>query len=297
MDRFGELKTFISVVEAGGFSAAARQTGVSQPSLSKALAALEKRLGVVLIRRSTRHVGVTEAGRLYYERAKPLLEELQEVDEETSHRRGGASGLLRMSLPATFGRLHGLPLIPALLAAHPGLEVEIILADTLRDMIEDRIDLAVRVGAVTEPDVVVHKVARTPLVCVGSRRYFEAHGRPEIPSDLLAHDCLIYGSRRGADEWPFSGPGKAHRLKIAGRLRSNSTEAIRAGVLAGVGIGMMTRASLAGELDVPDVECILQPYIATSLPVSIVWPTRRFVPEKVRLATALLKSALALRLG
>jgi DNA-binding transcriptional LysR family regulator len=297
VDRFDELNAFISVVEAGGFSAAARRRGVSQPSISKAVASLERRLGVVLLSRGTRSVVPTELGRIYYERAKPLLEEMQEVDAATTHHVRGATGLLRISAPATFGRLHVLPLIPELLEAHPGLEVEIVLADARREMAQDRIDLAIRVGAVIEPDLVVRKIAKTRLVYVGSQAYFDSHGRPEVPADLRVHNCLIYGLRRGSDEWPVSGPGKAHRVKVSGSLRSNSVEAIRAGVLAGVGLGLMTEASLAAELNVPQIQTVLDEYIDILIDVSVVWPTSRFVPGKVRQVTAFLEGAIAQRLA
>jgi DNA-binding transcriptional LysR family regulator len=297
MDRLDALSCFIAVVDAGGFSAAARQSGLSQPSISKAVSALEKRLGVVLLNRSTRRVGLTEQGRLYHERAKALLEEMREIESDIIHGVQGASGLLRISAPATFGRLHVMPVVQKLLSIFPGLEVDIVLADAMRDMIEDGTDLAVRVGTVSEPDVVVRRVARSKLVCVGSHAYFKVHGRPRIPSDLSTHNCLIYGRQRGADEWPFVGPTKAHRVKVSGSLRSNSIEVIRAGVLGGLGIGMMTAASLAGELDVPDIQTVLDDYIDRPIDISIVWPTRRFVPGRVRIATDFLAAAIAQRLA
>jgi DNA-binding transcriptional LysR family regulator len=297
MDRWDELTAFIAVVEAGGFSSAARRTGVSQPSISKAVAALERRLGVVLLNRGTRSISPTEPGRIYYERAKPLLEEIQEVDAETTHRVRGVSGVLRISAPGTFGRLHVLPLIPEFLKAHPELEVDLILADAMRDMTEDRIDLAIRVGPVTEPDLVARKIAQTRLVYVGSQSYFAAHGRPRVPADLRQHNCLVYGAQRNANAWPFSGPGRAHRVKVAGSLRSNSIEAIRTGVLAGVGVGMMTEASLDAELDVPLIQTVLSEYADFSIDVNIAWPTKRFVPGKVRQATDYLEGAIARRLS
>jgi DNA-binding transcriptional LysR family regulator len=138
MDRFQELNAFIAVVEAGGFSAAARRTGDSQSAISKAIGALEKRLGVMLFNRSTRSVTLTDQGQRYYGRTKPLIDEMDEADSELTSNTLNASGLIRIAASATFGRLHVLPLIPALLSLNPGLQVDLMLSDVMRDMVEDR---------------------------------------------------------------------------------------------------------------------------------------------------------------
>src|ERR1700722_13965278 len=206
MDRFHELNAFIAVVEAGGFSAAARRTGESQSAISKAIGALEKRLGVMLFNRSTRSVTLTDQGQRYYDRTKPLLDEMDEADSELASSTLNASGLIRISAASTFGRLHILPLIPDLLSLNPGLQVDLVLSDFVRDMVEDRIDLAIRVGPVNEPDAVVRRVASSPLVCVGSRRYFEQYGIPKTPAELVDHNCLLYGGLMESVNWPFVGP-------------------------------------------------------------------------------------------
>jgi DNA-binding transcriptional LysR family regulator len=142
MDRFAELNAFIAVVEAGGFSAAARRQGEGQPAISKAVAALEKRLGVALFNRSTRSVTLTDQGQRYHDRAKPLIDEMDDVDNEMTNSTLRVSGLVRISVAATFGRLHILPLIPELLSLYPGLEVDLVLSDFVRDMVEDQIGRA-----------------------------------------------------------------------------------------------------------------------------------------------------------
>ena len=285
MDRFHELNAFIAVVEAGGFSAAARRTGDSQSGISKAVGALERRLGVALFNRSTRSVTLTDQGQRYYDRTKPLVDEMDEVDGELTSSRLNVSGLIRIAAASTFGRLHILPLIPDLLSRNPGLQVDVVLSDFVRDMVEDRIDLAIRVGPVHELDAVVRRVASTPLVCVGSRRYFEQHGMPKSPAELIKHNCLLYGGLTEAANWPFVGPEGRFSVSVRGSLSSNSVETIRAGVLAGVGIGLFAKVSLADELRHPDVVTVLDEFIADARDVSIVWPKRRFVPARVRRAT------------
>jgi len=286
MDRFHELNAFIAVVEAGGFSAAARRTGISQAAISKAVGSLERRLGVVLFNRSTRRVTLTDQGRRYYDRAKPLVDEMDDTDSEVTSNSLKVSGRIRIAAPATFGRLHVLPLIPELLSRHPDLQVDLILSDFLRDMVEDRIDLAIRVGWSTkEPDAVVKRVATTPLVCVGSRHYFERHGIPKTPSELVNHNCLLYDGLVEATTWPFAGPEGGFGVPVRGNLSSNSVETIRSAVLAGIGIGLFAKVSLADELRHPDVIQILEEFLTDSREISLVWPTGRFLPARTRRVT------------
>lgn len=295
MDRFQELNAFIAVAEAGGFTAAARTIGDSQPAVSKAIGALEKRLGVMLFNRSTRRVTLTDQGRRYYDRTKPLIDEMQDADSELTNSTLEVSGLIRIAAASTFGRLHVLPLIPDLLSLNPRLQVDIILSDTVRDMVEDRIDLAIRVGPVNEPDAVVRRVAVTPLVCVGSRLYFERHGIPKTPVELVEHNCLLYGSLIEAASWPFVGQEGRFSVPVRGNLFSNSVETIRAAVLAGVGIGLFAKVSLADELQHPDVITILEEFIGDVRDISLVWPKRHFVPARVRQVTDFFAEAIARR--
>jgi DNA-binding transcriptional LysR family regulator len=296
MDRFHELNAFIAVVEAGGFSAAARRTGDSQSAVSKAVGALERRLGVMLFNRSTRSVTLTDQGQQYYDRTKPLVAEMDDADSELTSTTLNVSGLIRIAASSTFGRLHVLPLIPDLLSLNPGLQVDLVLSDFVRDMVDDRIDLAIRVGPVNEPDAVVRRVASTPLICVGSCRYFEQRGIPKTPGELVDHNCLLYGGLMESANWPFVGPEGRFSVSVRGNLSSNSVETIRAGVLAGVGIGLFAKVSLADELRHPDVITILDEFISDVRDVSLIWPKRRFVPARVRRATDFFATALPQRI-
>ncbi|RBP14322.1 LysR family transcriptional regulator [Roseiarcus fermentans] len=295
MDRFQELNAFIAVVESGGFSAAARTTGDSQPAVSKAIGALEKRLGVRLLNRSTRRVTLTDQGRQYYDRTKPLIDEIQDADSELTSSTLSVSGSIRIAASSTFGRLHVLPLIPDLLACNPGLQVDLVLSDIVRDMVEDRIDLAIRVGPVHEPEAVVRRVAVTPLVCVGSRGYFERRGIPKTPSELAEHNCLLYGGLTEEANWPFVGRDGRFRVPVRGNLSSNSVETIRAAVLAGVGIGLFAKVTIADELRDLEVISILEEFIGDVRDISLVWPKRRFVPARVRQVTDFFAEAIPRR--
>lgn len=292
MDRFHELTAFITVVEAGGFSAAARRLDDSQSGMSKSISALEKRLGVLLFNRSTRSVTLTDQGRKYYDRIKPLLEEMDEADGELTSSSLEVSGLVRIAAPSTFGRLHVLPLIPQLLALHPKIKLDLGLSDSVRDLLADGIDLAIRVGPVHDPDAVVKRVTGTSLVCVGSRHYFARHEAPTVPEDLVSHNCLVYNEMTN---WAFGGPKGEFSVPVSGNLSSNSVETILSGVLAGIGIGMFSRASLVGELQHPDIVTVLDPFMNEARDVSLIWPKRRFVPARVRLVTDFFVTTLSQR--
>ncbi|NKI72551.1 LysR family transcriptional regulator [Collimonas pratensis] len=292
MDRFHELTAFIAVVEAGGFSAAARRLDDSQSGMSKSVSALEKRLGVLLFNRRTRSVTLTDQGRKYYDRIKPLLEEVNEADGELTSSTLEVSGLVRIAAPSTFGRLHVLPLIPQLLSLHPKIKLDLGLSDSVRDLLADGIDLAVRVGPVHDPDAVVKRVTGTSLACVGSRRYFDRHGAPTVPDDLVNHNCLVYNEMTN---WAFVGPKGEFTVPVSGNLSSNSMETILSGVLAGVGIGMFSRASLVDELQHPDIITVLDRFLNEARDVSLIWPKRRYVPARVRLVTEFFVTTLSQR--
>lgn len=223
---------------------------------------------------------------------KPLMEEIEDANREAVGSAADMSGSIRIAVPTTFGRLHVLPIIPNLLHKHPELAVDLILSDVMRDMVEDRIDLAIRVGAVEEPDAVVRRLSRTPLVCVGSRQYFERHGVPAKPAELAEHNCLVYGGFKEWANWPFVGPEGRFSVAVRGNLSSNSVETIRAGVLAGVGIGMFTKVSLVEELSHPDIITILDEYVQDTRDISFVWPKRRLVSARVRRVTDFLAASL-----
>ena len=293
MDRFHELTAFVAVVDAGGFSAAARRIGDSQSAISKSVNALEKRLGVRLLNRTTRSVTLTDHGRQYYERTKPLLDEMTQVDGELMSSTVELSGLVRIATSATFGRLHVLPLLPQLLTLHPKLRLDLKLADGVQDLLAEGIDLAIRVSPVHSPDAVVKRVTNTSLVCVGSRRYFEQHGMPKTPGDLVDHNCLIYN---GMENWTFNGPRGKFGVRVSGNLSSNTVETILSAVQAGVGIGMFYRASLAGEFAHADVVTVLDEYIGETRDVSLIWPSRKFISARVRQVTEFFALALAERI-
>jgi DNA-binding transcriptional LysR family regulator len=293
MDRFQELTAFVAVVEAGGFSAAARRIGDSQSAISKAVSALENRLGVQLLNRSTRSVTLTDRGKKYYERTRPLLDELAQADGEMTSSTLELSGLVRIASSVTFGRLHVLPLVPQLLERHPKLKLDLNLTDGVQDLLAEGIDLAIRISPSHSPDAVVKRVINTSLVCVGSRRYFEQHGTPATPQDLVDHNCIVFN---GIEDWPFEGPQGKFRVRVSGNLSSNTVETILSAIRADVGIGMFYRATLSGEPRDADVVTVLDDFIGETRDVSLIWPNRKFISARVRQVTEFFATALAARI-
>jgi DNA-binding transcriptional LysR family regulator len=292
MDRFQELTAFAAVVEAGGFSAAARRTGNSQSAISKSVGALERRLGVQLLTRSTRRITVTDQGRRYYERMKPLLDEMAQADGDIAGSRVEVAGLVRVAASSTFGRLHVLPLVPQLLTLHPKLELDLQLSDSVQDLLAEGVDLAIRVSPLQKPNAVVRKVTSTSLVCVGSRQYFERHRIPRTPEELVHHNCLVFNNM---SDWPFVGPQGKFTVAVHGNLSSNTVETILSAVKAGVGIGMFYRASLVDGLRQPDIITVLDEFVGETRDVSLIWPNRKFIPARVRHVTDFFATALAER--
>jgi DNA-binding transcriptional LysR family regulator len=187
-----------------------------------------------------------------------------------------------------------LPLVPLLLKRHHGIRLDLQFADGVRDhLLADGIDLAIRVSPQQHPDAVVKRVASTSLVCVGARSYFRRHGLPRTPQDLARHNCLIYNDMR---EWPFSGPQGRFSVAVQGNLSANTVEAILSAVRAGVGIGLFNRASLVGEMRHPDIVTVLDAYLSETRDVSLVWPRRRFIPQRVRVVTEFFTAELASRI-
>lgn len=293
MDQFQELTAFFAVVETEGFSAAARRLGESQSSVSKSVSALERRLGVQLLQRSTRVVTVTDVGHQYYKRMKPLLEEMAQVTGEIASSTQEISGRVRIAAASTFGRMHVLPLVPELMARHPKLTLDIQLSDHVQDLLAEGIDLAIRISPVYSPDAVVKRVINTSLVCVGARDYLERHGIPLTPEDLKQHNCLIFN---GMNDWAFEGPQGKYSVRVSGNLSSNTIETILYAVQAGLGIGMFYRASLEGDLRNAQIVTLLDAFIGESRDVSLIWPNRKFIPARVRQVTDFFSMALAQRL-
>lgn len=231
MPELEDLRALVETLERGSFSAAAVRLGVSKQIVSRRVAALEADLGARLLQRTTRRLSPTEAGLAYAERARRVLLELAEAEQEVAHGDGTPRGRLRVSAPVSFGTLHLAPALPGFLARHPGVEAEIDLDDREVDLVGEGYDVAVRLGRLADSSLIALRIARIRLLTCASPAYLERHGAPQAPADLRRHACLLYSVARGAD-WRFG----AARVVVSGRLRTNNGEVLLAAAIAGAGI-------------------------------------------------------------
>jgi DNA-binding transcriptional LysR family regulator len=284
VDRLAAMEAFVRVIDAGSFSGAAKQLRVGQSTVSKTIAQLEDRLGVRLLLRSTHGLTLTEAGRNFYERAKRTIEE---ADQAEAAARGDAAtlqGRLRVSAPVTFARLHAIPNLPAFLTEHPALDIEVILDDGDVDPVESGVDVALRLGNLADSTLTARKVGQSRALVVGARSYFEAHGVPRTPGELIAHQAVIYEHRRaGGATWVFRQGTTEVTVAAKGRLRVSAAEGVREGVLAGLGVSIGGSAWLfAPELKSGAVVSVLEDWSLPEVDLWAVFPTGRQASAKAR---------------
>ena len=282
MDRLATMETFVRVVETGSFSAAARALNVGQPAVSKAVAQLEERLGVRLLIRTTRRLSPTEAGQSFYDRAKRAIEEADEADLTARGAGASLTGRLRVSAPVTFARLHVVPRLPKFLAAHPGLTMDVILDDRVIDLVEEGVDIGLRMGVLPDSSLTVRKLASAPRHVVGTAAYFARSGVPETPAELAAHAAVIYVQETGGGSWSFRRGATELSVSMSGRLRVTAAEGVRAGVLASLGVAIASAWMFTPELASGEVRAVLTDW---SLPLLNLWaayPAGRMPTAKAR---------------
>jgi DNA-binding transcriptional LysR family regulator len=282
VDRFASMEALVRVVETGSFSAAARQLQLRQPAVSKAIAQLEARLGVRLLLRSTRRLTLTEAGQGFYERAKRALEESQEADLAATGAGRGLSGSLRFSAAVTFARLHVIPRLPLFVAAHPALAVEAVLDDRSVDLIEEGIDVALRMGDLPDSGAMARHLGKTRRIVLGSDAYFASRSEPVTPLDLPAHSAVIYAQRGGGTSWTFQKSGVVETIKLSGNLRITAAEGVREAVFASMGLCVTTEWMFQSELKQGLVRRVLADWSLPDLDLWAVFPGGRQASAKAR---------------
>lgn len=276
------FKTFQRVVETGSFTAVATEFNTSQPTISRQIAALEERVGALLFQRTTRALAVTEDGRVLYEQARQTLDSVQQALGSVGRQRLAPTGLLRLACPVVFGRLHVVPRLPAFLARHPGVTIDLVMNDGFTDLVEEGIDLAIRIGAIIDPSLIARRIGLTRRVTVASPAYLAAHGTPAEPADLVRHDCIVYARLPTGNRWEFSGRDGPVSVTVSGRYRVNNSEGVREGVLAGLGIGVVPVWHFTDEIASGRLAVILADFEPKLLPTQAVYPSRRFLAPKVR---------------
>jgi DNA-binding transcriptional LysR family regulator len=293
MDRITGVHLFIRIAETGSFSKAAAELGITQPTSTKAVAAIEQRLGARLLHRSTRGVTLTEVGALYYDKCKLIARELDEADSLATLLQSGVGGQLRISTSVAFGRRVMVPLVLRFMQQHPGVSIDLAFDDRYVNLVEQGVDLAIRMGRLADSSLGARYLGTNPWLMVAAPPYLAEHGAPRVPADLARHACLVYSSVQGDDRWSFTGPGGEDlSVPVKGPLRSNNLSAVLAAARAGMGLAVLpwyvARESLADGA----VQPVLADHALPAQEVHAVFPSPKQVPAKVTGFIGFLQEAL-----
>jgi DNA-binding transcriptional LysR family regulator len=281
MDRLGAMETFVFVVETGSFSAAARRLNIGQPAVSKTIAQLESRLAVRLLLRSTRGLTPTEAGLAFFERAKRAIEEADEADNAARGAASGLSGNLRICAAVTFGRMHIVPHLGPFLEQNPELNIDLMLDDRNVNLVEEGVDVALRMGTLSDSGLTARKIAECRRVVLGTPAYFEKYGEPTCPTDLGDHQAIVYTLSGGAN-WLFKQADEEQPVIINGRIRVSAAEGLRAAVLSHQGLTVASEWMFAPELAIGTVREVMSEWTLPNQDLWAVFPTGRMASAKAR---------------
>lgn len=297
MDRMAAMEAFVLVVDTGSFSAAARRLNVGQPAVSKLVAQLEDRLGVKLLVRTTRGLTATEAGLNYYERARRSIEEADEAELAARGAGRSLTGRLRIAAAVTFARIHVMPHLPEFLQQHPDLEIEVVLDDRNVDLVQEGIDVGLRMGRLADSSLTAKRIASGRHVVVGTPSYFAKTGEPTEPSGLATHEAVIYDQGGGGADWSFRRNGAEVAVTLKGRLRVSAAEGVRAAVLANGGLAIASEWMFAPEIANGSVKIVLQDWELPAIDLWAVFPTGRRATFKARTFTQFVQQVMALTSG
>jgi DNA-binding transcriptional LysR family regulator len=273
MDRLQAMKTFVHVAEAEGFAEAARRLRISPSTASRAVSALEEELGVTLLSRTTRVVRLTERGALYLDHCRRILEDMVAADREVRGESAEPRGRLAVTAPVCFGRLAVLPLVQRLVSAHPELSVRLTLLDRVVDLIQEGMDVGVRIGALADSGLLATRVGETRRVVVAAPGYVERHGAPTTPADLKAHRIIVFESIEATREWRFDAASPA--VRIDGTLSVNNVDAAVAAAEAGVGLTRVLCYQVKDALAAGRLQLLLEDVAPPPVPVSLLRPAHR----------------------
>jgi DNA-binding transcriptional LysR family regulator len=280
-DRLQELQVFVRAAESGSFSRAARELGLSQPSVSRIIGELEARLGVTLLLRTTRRITVTDAGALFLDRAREILAEIEDA-EDAARGIDSLRGIIRLALPVIYGTREIIPRLPKFLAAHPLLQVEMAVADARQDLVAEGADVAIRLGELGDSGFGARKLETLETMLVASPLYLKARGTPKTPADLASHDCIFGPGNFGRDSWSFTRNGTETSVDVRGRIHTNSGPGVFASAMAGLGIAMASTVMFAAELKAGALVPLLRGYKLEPVDVHAVFPGGPRPSTKVR---------------
>lgn len=294
MDTLVSMKVFAAVAESGSFTVAADRLDISRAMASKYVAHLEEHLGTRLLQRTTRKLTLTESGAVYYERCAQILADIVEAEAGALRLTDKPRGTLRLTMPVSFGLHHMGPIINAYLLQYPEVKIDILLNDRRVDLIEEGLDLAIRIGQLPESGLIAKKLGSTPMVICGAPDYFRRHGQPQVPADLARHNCLLYSYSPMGDEWKLRGPDGEHIVKVAGNLRASNGDMVRQAALGGIGLMMLPMFLVGEDLRAGRLVEIFAEY-RREITIHAVYPSRKHLSAKVRTFVDSLANTLALK--
>lgn len=279
------MRIFERVIESGSFSEAARQLGVAPSSVSRQVGELEDALGVRLFQRTTRRLSLTEAGEVYHRRAAQILIDVDEARLAVSELDGTPTGILRLSVPGSISRRLIVPAVAAFQARYPSVEVALIVSDQVLDMIEHRIDVTIRLGALSDSSLIARKLTAVPRRLCASPGYLDSAGTPDQPQDLIDHSCLTFRTGAGSNIWSFRGPhNRSREIQASGRLYANDGESLVAAAVAGQGIILVPGWLVSEELERGELQTVLPDWspVPAETPLYALYPQQRHLAPKVR---------------
>lgn len=282
MDRLEAMAVFVAAVEAGSLSGAGRRLGIPLATVSRKLADLEEHLNTRLLTRTTRQLTLTDAGRSYVAACKRILEEVGEAERLASGEYQAPKGDLVITAPIVFGRLHVLPVVAQFLKAYPEIDIKLVLADRVMHLLEDHIDVALRIGMLPDSALVAKRVGEIREVVCASPAYLAAHGRPLAPTDLTAHQCVTFEGLPEVRTWTFAGAKADASVAIRARLSITTAEAAIDACIAGVGITRVLSYQAAAAVAAGKLEILLQDFELEPSPVHLVYAEQRLLPLKLR---------------
>jgi len=282
MGQFRQISTFVEVVNRGSLSAAARAEGIAPAVIGRRLDALEQRLGVKLLQRTTRKLALTDEGTAFLEDCQRILSELESAEAAVAERSARATGHLLVSAPAGFGRLHVAPLIPSFVAEHRDVTVTLNLNDRMVDLIGEGVDVAIRIASLSDSNLVSVKLADNHRVVVGTPAYLKRHGVPKTLDDLAKHNCMALSSDGSQRGWTFRDDGKNVTRKVAGNMNCNDGAVLHDWVLGGKGLGWRSMWEVGADIEAGRLRTVLDQYAAPGNDIYAVFAQRRHLPLRIR---------------
>jgi DNA-binding transcriptional LysR family regulator len=282
MDKLHAIEAFIKIVDAGSITAAADALEVSQPSMVRTLAALERELGVRLLNRTTRRMSLTDEGRDYYERARHIVAAVEDAQQSLSARRATPRGRLRIASSVAFGRALVAPEVSAFLAAHPQINIELLLLDRVVDLVEEGIDVAVRIARLPDSSLVAQPLGEAHRVVVASPALIRSHGAPRAPADLRGQRCVSFAGLTSATQWQFGEGRKATHVAVKSVLVTNQVDAAVEACVSGMGYGRFNDYMVLAQIKAGALARVLQDFEGAPIPVNMVYPSARHQSPNVR---------------